>query len=76
MRPDNSVVLVHSTSHAIKAEKLMRRAGIDCKLIPVPRKLSSDCGICIRFAARDKSRAALVLAKGGIETEGIHDLAR
>jgi len=44
-----NVVLFLSVSHAIRAEKLLKACGIDCKLIPVPRHLSSDCGLCLRF---------------------------
>ena len=43
------VVLFVSVSHALRAEKLLLTAGIPCKLIPVPRHLSSDCGVCLRF---------------------------
>ena len=31
----------------MKAHKTLTKAGVECKLIPVPRHLSSDCGICI-----------------------------
>ena len=48
-----AVVLFESVSHALRAEKLIKAAGISCKLIPVPRHLSSDCGVCLRFAIKD-----------------------
>ena len=41
----HSVILVYSTGHAIKAEKALVKAGIRCKLIPVPRQISSNCGV-------------------------------
>jgi hypothetical protein len=55
------VVLFQSVSQAIRAEKLLLGAGIPCKLIPVPRHLSSDCGVCLRFgqASRPRVEAAL-----------------
>ena len=43
------VVLVPSTSHAIRGEKLLQRGGIQVRLIPTPRHLSSDCGVALRF---------------------------
>jgi len=46
-----AVILFQSVSQAIRAEKLLGAAGIACKLIPVPRHLSSDCGVCLRFAS-------------------------
>jgi hypothetical protein len=44
------VALFQSVHHALLAEKLLKEAGIACKLIPIPRNLSSDCGVCLRFA--------------------------
>jgi hypothetical protein len=69
-----TVILVPSTSHALRAEKILRAAGIDCKLIPVPRHLSSDCGVCVRIprAARDAACAALQQAR--LDVEAVHDL--
>jgi hypothetical protein len=45
------VALFRSVHHALLAEKLLKEAGIPCKLIPIPRNLSSDCGVCLRFDA-------------------------
>ena len=56
------VVLFHSTSGALRAEKLLKKEGIAYKLIPVPRHLSSDCGVCVRFASQDESLVRKVLA--------------
>jgi hypothetical protein len=57
------VVLFHSTSGALMAEKLLRKEGIKYKLIPVPRHLSSDCGVCIRFSSHDESLVRKTLAE-------------
>ena len=43
------VAIFQSVHHALLAEKLLKEAGIPCKLIPIPRNLSSDCGVCLRF---------------------------
>jgi hypothetical protein len=69
----HSVVLVYSTSYALRAEKVLTRARIDCKLIPVPRHLSSDCGVCVRVRRGDQEAARQVLNEAGVEIEGIHD---
>ncbi len=50
-----AVILVHSTSHAIQAERVLGRAGLVAKLIPTPRHLSSDCGSAVRIAAGDRA---------------------
>ncbi|MFN2154173.1 MAG: DUF3343 domain-containing protein, partial [Anaerolineae bacterium] len=48
-----AVVLVYAASHAMRLEKLLRNETIPCKLIPVPRHLSSDCGACVRINFQD-----------------------
>ncbi len=47
------VILVDSTSHALRIEQIMVRNEIPCKMIPVPRHLSSDCGVCVRIELGD-----------------------
>jgi len=49
--PGQVVFLFPSVSYALKAEKILKAAGISHKLIPVPRHISSDCGVCLRVAA-------------------------
>jgi len=56
------VVLFESVSHALLSEKIMKAANIPCKLIPVPRQLSSDCGVCLRFSAVHRERVENALA--------------
>ena len=50
------VALYKSVSHALLSEKILKSAGIPFKLIPVPKSISSDCGICIRFLPEDRGR--------------------
>ena len=70
----HAVILVYSTSYAIRAEKILHRAGIESKLIPVPRHLSSNCGVCLRIERTDKEAARQALEAVKLEIEGIHDL--
>jgi hypothetical protein len=70
----HAVVLVYSTSYAIRAEKILHQAGIASKLIPVPRHLSSNCGVCLRIERAEKEAARQALEAVKLEVEGIHDL--
>jgi len=45
------VILFDSVHHALRSEKILKELGIPHKLIPVPRHISSDCGVCLRFTA-------------------------
>ncbi len=60
-KESTSVVLFESVSHALRAEKLIKTATIFCKLIPVPRHLSSDCGVCLRFNTSAKEQVENIL---------------
>ena len=68
-----SVILVLATSHAMRAEKVLAQADIPCKLIPVPRHLSSDCGVCVRVRRLDRKATVQALKAAQIEMEGVHD---
>ncbi len=70
-----SVVLFYSTSAAFRLEGAAKMSGLDIKLIPVPRHLSSDCGICLRFRSYDRKVIEEILNKNKIEYEDIHDLS-
>lgn len=65
-----AVVLFHSTSHAIRAERLLIKAQVPCKMIPVPRHLSADCGICLRFSTRRGREIAGILQEKKIVFDG------
>ncbi len=68
------VVLVHTTAAAMRGEAVLHRAGIAVKLVPVPRNLSSDCGLAIRFASGDRERVIESLTKERVDIAGVHDL--
>ncbi len=68
------VVLFYSTSAAIKAESLAKKENLVVKLIPVPRNLSSDCGICLLFRSQDKLVIEDLLNRGKIEYENIYPI--
>lgn len=66
------VVLFHTTSAAFRAEKILRGHALDVKLVPTPRKLSSDCGTALRFAWEDADRVRALLAGARVEVAGIY----
>jgi hypothetical protein len=67
------VVLFNSVSYALKSEKILKKENIPFKLIPVPKSISSDCGVCIRFIP--ENRDALINAiEGKVEYNEIRRL--
>jgi len=64
---NQGVVLFHTTTAALRAEKVARKAGLKVKLIPTPRQLSSDCGIALRFELDDCETINQLLEDAGVE---------
>lgn len=67
-----SVVLFHSTAHAIRAEKMLLQAGFKIKMIPTPRELSANCGMALRFDPAEQERVAATLEEKRVPINGIH----
>ncbi|MFZ5915820.1 MAG: DUF3343 domain-containing protein [Chloroflexota bacterium] len=67
-------VLFHSVSHALRAERMTQRAGLQVKLIPVPRQFSSNCGTALRFFWADGPRIQEVLREARLDIEAVHKL--
>lgn len=66
------VILFPSVHFALRAEKLMKQKGILHKLIPVPRQLSSDCGVCLRIPWEKKEEVLGILAQAAVKVDGAH----
>ena len=61
-QPRYFVMLFKAVNYVLKAEKILKKEELPHKLIPVPKHISSDCGICLRFepTVRSKIEAALL----------------
>jgi hypothetical protein len=68
------IILFKAVSYALKAEKILKKEGLSHKLIPVPKHISSDCGVClmIHLDVRDQVLAAL---KDKVDIESVRPLA-
>jgi len=71
MKSLSVVILVDSTSHALQIEKILHKQNIQSKLIPVPRHLSSDCGVCVRIASDQREMAEEILESNKIAYQSI-----
>ena len=71
-RKEFAVFLFESTQGAIKAERVLLRAGLSIKLIPTPRQLSSDCGTALRCGWSDADTAIETLRQAKVAFAGVH----
>lgn len=67
VREDDVVAIFHSIHRVMKAEKVLKLAGAEILLIPVPRQLTSDCGLAIRYAAGTQATVEEILRREGLE---------
>lgn len=72
MADDEAIILFYTMTEVFKAEKALKRRGIEVKIVPVPRELSSDCGISVSIAAQEREQARQILDDAGVEYSGIH----
>ena len=61
-----SVFLFSSIHHVMRAEKLLKGKGIKIDLIPVPREISSACGVAIELSADSEVEAFHLLEENKV----------
>ncbi|NLM51924.1 MAG: DUF3343 domain-containing protein [Firmicutes bacterium] len=66
------VASFHNVSQALQFEKQLQTNKIDVKMIPVPRIISSSCGIAARFALEDFSQVLSLLETGVCEAQELY----
>jgi hypothetical protein len=43
------IILFYTIHDVLRAEKILKKHKISHELVPVPRNLSSDCGMCVKL---------------------------
>ncbi len=69
-----SVILFHSNNHSIRMSNILKKKGIDHKMIPVPRHLSSDCGYCVRIKSSDRETVLKIIEENNVEFDKIEEI--
>lgn len=72
VKENDYVAIFHSIHRVLKAEKILKQASVDFLLIPVPRQLTSDCGLALRFAPDTKDSLLNVLADEDLSPVELH----
>lgn len=63
----NVFLLFTSTRSVIKAEACLRGNTIDCQVVPVPKDISSECGMALSIADDLREQCLALLEDAGIE---------
>jgi hypothetical protein len=55
------ILIFRGTHQVLSAEKRLKQGGVSMRLIPVPRRLVSECGLAIRIPPDQKAAARKIL---------------
>ena len=70
MTDEFRIITFPSVWHAFRAEKALKTAQISCRLIPIPRELSSSCqGLAAELLLNDLDQSLALLDEQQILTE-------
>lgn len=72
MENEHLVFTFYSTHLALEFENLLENSGFNVKIIPVPRKISSSCGLAGKVESKDYKEIESICEKNGLEYEGIY----
>ncbi|MGD9579010.1 MAG: DUF3343 domain-containing protein [Syntrophorhabdus sp.] len=64
------IILFYTIHDVLRAEKILKKHNIAHELVPVPRNLSSDCGMCVKLPDNREKTLPLLSA---IEISGCYD---
>lgn len=67
------VVTFHTTADAMAMEKACKEHQVPGRIIPVPRAISSGCGLSWCAALEDREEIVAMMRKAGIEEEDMHE---
>jgi hypothetical protein len=66
------VVSFFTSEHAMRAERMLQRAGLEARLVPGPREVSPNCGVAVAFVWEQEPEVERALAGSKIRYEAIH----
>ncbi|MGB4439510.1 MAG: DUF3343 domain-containing protein [Sedimentibacter sp.] len=61
-----------SVSYAMKVETVLKNCNIKYKIIPVPRSISSSCGLCVRFSKEDMDNLKNIIIQKSLVYDNIY----
>lgn len=69
-----TVITFHSISEALNFEKVMQAQGLNVRLIPVPREISSSCGMAAKLALEDQKKVLNLAEEKNLIWDGVYVL--
>jgi len=73
---ERCAAVLEAIHYVIKGEKILKKAGLRIGVIPVPREISSDCGMALEFSCKDRECVEQILADEDVTVVGIYALRK
>ncbi len=67
----DGVITFFASHHAMRAERVLKEAGIPVRLVPGPRELSPSCGVALRFPHSHAAQVEKLLRAACVTVEMI-----
>lgn len=71
MSDSSAIFTFPTTHHALKAEQVLKSAPFKATIIPVPRELTSLCGLAIKVDPAYQTVAEQTLADSGVKIDQV-----
>lgn len=62
------IATFHTHLSALMTSRALMALGVRAQMMPVPRKLSSSCGTCVRYFSEDPNLDAM-----DVDVEGVYE---
>lgn len=70
------VLTFHTTQYALSTEKILKEYNIPVKLMPVPRQVSSSCGIAAEIPCEQKDKILKICYRYHVEFENFYQIEK
>lgn len=68
------VITFHTTTDAMKMEKICKEKNMPGRLIPVPREISAGCGLSWCVGTEHRELLAEVIHEAGLQEQDMHEV--
>ncbi|MFI3330316.1 MAG: DUF3343 domain-containing protein [Rikenellaceae bacterium] len=68
-----SIAVFKSAREAIKADKVCRDNNLNTRVIPVPKHISSECGMCLRLLSAEADKVKELIEENNIKVTIYND---
>jgi hypothetical protein len=69
----DGLITFYGSHFAMRADKVLRIAGLKTALVPGPRAISPNCGVALQFEFQYAEQARTLLGQNKVQIEAIHN---